>query len=95
MPQESSRRSAEAETRRALPQWQDQLQRAEEQLRQLSQQLRDKDAMLAEQRGEGDGSSGCCRIVCTTVMTDGILIRIQLVRVRSLSLQFARKVLLA
>ena len=35
---------AEAETRHALPQWQEQLQRAEAQLRDLGAQLQEKDA---------------------------------------------------
>ena len=45
---EYSRRSAEDDTRRALPVWQEQLQRAEGQLRTLSHQLRDKEATIAQ-----------------------------------------------
>jgi len=40
--------AAEAETRDALPQWQEQLQKAEGQLRTLSNQLRDKDNKVRE-----------------------------------------------
>ena len=49
---DASRRTAEEETRRALPIWQEQLHHAESQLRQLAHQHRDKDGVIAAREQE-------------------------------------------